>query len=84
MVVTFPEIGDSYALHASVAAAFSGASVSVRSDGGWFDFEIQPHGLLRPLKAAELSNGTLRYAASSSTNVTFRITLYAVIFPLCT
>ena len=29
--------------------------------GGWFEVEMQQHGLLRPLKAAELSDGTLRY-----------------------
>ena len=30
-------------------------------DKGWFEVEMQQHGLLRPLKAAELSDGTLRY-----------------------
>ena len=29
--------------------------------GGWFEVEMRQHGLLRPLKAAELSDGTLRY-----------------------
>jgi predicted ATPase len=28
---------------------------------GRFDLEMEQHGLLRPLKAAELSDGTLRY-----------------------
>ena len=28
---------------------------------GYFELEMQQHGLLRPLKAAELSDGTLRY-----------------------
>ena len=28
---------------------------------GYFELEMQQHGLLRPLKAAELSGGTLRY-----------------------
>ena len=33
----------------------------MRHGGGWFDLEMEQHGLLRPLKAAELSDGTLRY-----------------------
>ena len=28
---------------------------------GYFELEMRQHGLLRPLKAAELSDGTLRY-----------------------
>ena len=35
--------------------------MSVTADGGWFEVEMHQHGLLRPLKAAELSDGTLRY-----------------------
>ena len=30
-------------------------------DEGWFSIEMRQHGLLRPLTAAELSDGTLRY-----------------------
>jgi predicted ATPase len=33
----------------------------VSTDGGRFEVEMRQHGLLRPLKAAELSDGTLRY-----------------------
>ena len=40
---------------------FPGARVSVSYGSGWFEVEMQQHGLLRPLKAAELSDGTLRY-----------------------
>ncbi|MGH9759497.1 MAG: AAA family ATPase [Blastocatellia bacterium] len=59
---TIQEIGDSEALENSVADAFPGGSVSVAvSEGGRFEVEMQQHGLLRPLKAAELSDGTLRY-----------------------
>jgi predicted ATPase len=54
------EIGDAEAFAASVSDAFPGSTVSVTSNG-WFDLEMQQHGLLRPLKAAELSDGTLRY-----------------------
>ena len=33
----------------------------VRTDAGRFELELSAHGLLRPLVAAELSDGTLRY-----------------------
>lgn len=45
----------------SVEDAFPGASVSIGGHNGWFEVEMQQHGLLRPLRAAELSDGTLRY-----------------------
>jgi predicted ATPase len=60
-VRTIEEIGDGDALQAAVADAFPGARVSVARNDGWFEIEMQQHGLLRPLKAAELSDGTLRY-----------------------
>jgi predicted ATPase len=58
---TVIEIGDPQALAASVSDAFPGASISVSHSEGRFEVEMQQHGLLRPLKAAELSDGTLRY-----------------------
>jgi predicted ATPase len=58
---TIIEIGDPSALAAGVGDAFPGASVSVSHRDGRFEVEMQQHGLLRPLKAAELSDGTLRY-----------------------
>jgi predicted ATPase len=58
---TIFEIGDGEAARAAVADAFPGASVTVTNSEGWFDVEMRQHGLLRPLKAAELSDGTLRY-----------------------
>ena len=58
---TIREIGDSAALDQAVDDAFPGSRVAVRHSGGWFDVEMEQHGLLRPLKAAELSDGTLRY-----------------------
>ena len=60
-VQTIIEIGDVDALNESVSDAFPGASVAVTTNDGWFDVEMQQQGLLRPLKAAELSDGTLRY-----------------------
>ena len=38
-----------------------GAAVGVTSTDGYFELEMRQHGLLRPLKASELSDGTLRY-----------------------
>ena len=58
---TIAEIGDPRALAEAVGDAFPGASVSVSHGAGRFEVEMRQHGLLRPLKAAELSDGTLRY-----------------------
>ena len=58
---TIRQIGDGGALDAAVDDAFPGAGVTVSYGSGWFEVEMQQQGLLRPLKAAELSDGTLRY-----------------------
>ena len=58
---TIVEIGDVRALDEAVEDAFPGATVSVRAEGGRFTLLFDQHGLLRPLAAAELSDGTLRY-----------------------
>ena len=58
---TIEEIGDRESLRDSVKDAFPGASVSVTNTDGRFEVEMRQHGLLRPLKAMELSDGTLRY-----------------------
>ena len=60
-VQTILEIGDPEALAGSVADAFPGASVCVSRHEGRFELLMKQHGLLRPLRAAELSDGTLRY-----------------------
>jgi predicted ATPase len=60
-VETIREIGDDRALDQAVNDAFPGSRVAVRVADGRFDLEMEQHGLLRPLKAAELSDGTLRY-----------------------
>ena len=57
---TIREIGDGDALNEAVDDAFPGARVSVRLEAG-FEVVMRQHGLLRPLGAAELSDGTLRY-----------------------
>jgi predicted ATPase len=58
---TIRQIGDRDALNRAVEDAFPGARVGVQSNDGRFEVVMQQHGLLRPLKAAELSDGTLRY-----------------------
>ena len=57
---TIREIGDGDALDAAVADAFPGASITISDLDGRFDIEMHQHGLLRPLRSAELSDGTLR------------------------
>ncbi|MGN7833294.1 AAA family ATPase [Pseudoxanthomonas sp. 22568] len=58
---TIREIGDRAALDATVEDAFPGARVEVDVRDGRFQLVFAQHGLLRPLSAAELSDGTLRY-----------------------
>jgi predicted ATPase len=60
-VQTIREIGDAEEMDAAIADAFPGAHVEVTSIDGYFELEMYQHGLLRPLSAAELSDGTLRY-----------------------
>jgi len=57
---TIRAIGDGPALDAAVDDAFPGASIQVEC-GTRFTVVFSQHGLLRPLSAAELSDGTLRY-----------------------
>jgi predicted ATPase len=58
---TIRVIGDAEALARAIDDAFPGSDVSVRVTDGWFSVEMRQHGLLRPLGAGELSDGTLRY-----------------------
>ncbi|MCX7079762.1 MAG: AAA family ATPase [Pseudomonas sp.] len=59
---TIREIGDPEALQAAVSDAFPGATLNIAPlQGGRFAIEFYQEGLLRPLSAAELSDGTLRY-----------------------
>lgn len=57
-IQTIFEIGDAETLRDTIADAFDGATLAV---GDRFEVEMQQQGLLRPLVAAELSDGTLRY-----------------------
>jgi len=59
---TIREIGDRAALDAAIADAFPGSRLHIDfQPGGRFAVELRQEGLLRPLSAAELSDGTLRY-----------------------
>jgi predicted ATPase len=59
---TIRETGDAAALDQAVDLAFPGSQVTVESEGGGrLALRLHQHGLLRPLGAAELSDGTLRY-----------------------
>jgi len=58
---TIQEIGDPEAMAEAVDDAFPGSSIQVLNVEGRFEIAMHQHGLLRPLRAAELSDGTLRY-----------------------
>lgn len=61
-IQTIREIGDHETLDRSIENAFPGARVVIdRHDDGRFTLLFYQEGLLRPLTAAELSDGTLRY-----------------------
>lgn len=60
-VRTIQEVGNINALNEAVSDAFPEAELSVSNVDGRFTVEMRQHGRLRPLSAAELSDGTLRY-----------------------
>jgi predicted ATPase len=60
-IATIQEIGAHDELDAAVADAFPGGAIDVRDADGYFEVEMRQHGLLRPLRASEFSDGTLRY-----------------------
>lgn len=61
-LATIRDIGEADALGETIDDAFPGSLVDFSlADGGYFETLMRQHGLLRPLRAAELSEGTLRY-----------------------
>jgi predicted ATPase len=61
-IQTIIEVGDADAVSEAVNSAFAGASLDiVNLPDGRFALEFRQNGLLRPLSAGELSDGTLRY-----------------------
>ena len=60
-VQTILELRSDEAFAAALEDAFPGSKMYVESKSERFEIRLQQHGLLRPLSAAELSDGTLRY-----------------------
>jgi predicted ATPase len=58
---TIREVGDDHALRAAVESAFPGSAIEIDVSAGRFELTMRQHGLLRPLRSAELSDGTVRY-----------------------
>src|SRR5215831_7687100 len=58
---TIFEIGDPAALDTAIGDAFPDCRIEIAVSDGYFELQMAQRGLLRPLKAAELSDGTLRY-----------------------
>jgi predicted ATPase len=58
---TIQEIGDPVQLEDAVSDAFPGSRIEIAVTDGVFEVLMHQHGLLRPLRASELSDGTLRY-----------------------
>ncbi len=58
---TIRRFGDREALERTVDDAFPGSRIEVEAQAGRFEVQLRQHGLLRPLAAAELSDGTLRF-----------------------
>lgn len=60
-LATIQEFGDGRALNRTIDDAFPGSGVEIDRSTPRFGIQLSQHGLLRPLAAAELSDGTLRY-----------------------
>ncbi len=60
-VQTILEIGDASGLQGAIADAFPGCRLAVDTSKPLFRLQLHQPGLLRPLEAAVLSDGTLRY-----------------------
>ncbi len=58
---TIREIGDHQAMDSAIGHAFPGSGIEIAEAGGRFELALHQPGLLRPLRAAEVSDGTLRY-----------------------
>jgi predicted ATPase len=58
---TIREVGDSRTMDDAIGHAFPGSSIVITEAGGRFELTLRQPGLLRPLRAAEVSDGTLRY-----------------------
>lgn len=69
---TIREIGDNEALDRTLQDAFPGSVLQIEHSDGRFAVGLQQPGMLRPLSAAELSDGTLRFLLWSAALLTPR------------
>jgi predicted ATPase len=69
---TIRELRDDDALDRTVDDAFPGSRLAISAGDGHFSIHLRQHGLLRPLGASELSDGTLRYLLWSAALLTPR------------
>lgn len=60
-IQTIREIGNARALDTAVDDAFPGSRVAIQAVEGGLQLHLDQPGMLRPLAAAELSDGTLRF-----------------------
>ena len=60
-IQTIREIGDPRSLDEAVNDAFPGSNIEIEVNNGHFEIKMNQKGLLRPLHASELSDGTIRY-----------------------
>ena len=60
-LATIREIGDADGLDQTIEDAFPSCAIDISTSQGYVETLMRQHGLLRPLRAAELSEGTLRY-----------------------
>ncbi len=60
-LATIEEIGDAALLARTIAEAFDGSRLEFGDSGVGLSLRLRQSGMLRPLTAAELSDGTLRY-----------------------
>jgi predicted ATPase len=58
---TIRAFGEREALDRTIDDAFPGSRIEIAEQSGRFEVLLRQHGLLRPLAAAELSDGTLRF-----------------------
>lgn len=60
-IATIQMIGDCHTLDQVIEDAFPGSTLTAEADDHYGDILLRQPGLLRPLRAAELSDGTLRF-----------------------
>ncbi len=60
-IATIMEVGADDELAEAVGDAFPGTTIDISVNDGAFGIEVWQQGMVRPLRTAELSDGTLRY-----------------------